>query len=142
MNQEQARRFGEYIKYHRQEKKMSGRELARQAGIDTATLVRLEQGRYKAPRPDTLKGIAHALDLPITDVFTMADYVPAYDLPGFAPYLRAKYGQLPEHAVTAIDRYFARIAAQNGLDVAGPQPGEDERPVTRPEDIAPEDLEG
>ena len=52
MNKEQARRFGDYIKYHRQEKKMSGRELARQASIDTATLVRLEQGGFAQDDPE------------------------------------------------------------------------------------------
>ncbi len=142
MNEKQASQFGAYIKYHRLEKKMSGRELAREAGIDSATVVRLERGHYRTPRPETLKGIAHALGLPLTDVFTMADYVSAYDLPSLTPYLRAKYGELPEDAVQAVNRYVERIAVEHGLDIGGPLPGEDEQPTTRAEDIPPEDLIG
>lgn len=142
MNEEQARQFGAYVKNHRLRMKMSGRELARAAGIDTATLVRLEQGRYRVPRPETLKGIARALELPLADVFTLAEYVSAYDLPTLAPYLRAKYSDLPGDAVKAVNDYFERIAAEYGLDVTGPGLGEDETPITRPEDIPPEDLLG
>jgi len=140
MKEEQARRLGEYVKKTRTEKGMSGRELAREAGVDTAYIVRLEKGFYKSPRPDTLRGIATALGLPLADLFAMADYVMPYDLPNFGPYLRAKYGDLPDEAVGALDAYFDRIASKHGLDPAGPAPGEDEQPITRSQDIPADEL--
>lgn len=118
---------------------MGSRELAAEAGVDSAYISRLEKGFYQSPRPDKLRGIAKALGIPLSDLFAMADYV-TYDLPNFGPYLRAKYGNLPEEAVTALDAYFDRITADHGLNPAGPAPGEDERPVTRPQDIPAEDL--
>jgi transcriptional regulator with XRE-family HTH domain len=140
MKEEQARRLGEYIKKLRAERGMGNRELATKAGVDTAYISRLERGFYKSPRPDSLRGIAKALGIPLADLFAMADYVMPYDLPNFGPYLRAKYGDLPEEAVSALDAYFDRITADHGLNPAGPAPGEDERPVTRAEDIPAEDL--
>ncbi|QXT64210.1 helix-turn-helix domain-containing protein [Tessaracoccus palaemonis] len=90
MKEEQARRLGKYIKKLRVERKMSGRELARVAGVDAAYIGRLEKGFYKAPRPDSLRAIALALGIPLADLFAMAEYVMPYDLPNFASYLRAK----------------------------------------------------
>lgn len=123
------------------EKGMSGRELARRAGVDTAYVVRLEQGHYRAPRPDTLKNIAAALRAPISDLYALADYVIPADLPHFGPYLHAKYALLPQEAIDSINEYFAQVAATHGVDItAGPEPGEDEAPFTRVEDIDPQDL--
>jgi len=140
MKEEQARRLGEYIKKQRTEKGMGGRELAREAGVDTAYIVRLEKGHYHSPRPDTLRGIAKALGIPLADLFAMADYVMPYDLPNFGPYLRAKYGDLPEETVAALDSYFDRITADHGIDLTGPAPGEDEQPLIRSQDIPTDEL--
>ena len=139
MKEEQARRLGEYIKKIRTERGMGNRDLAAAAGVDSGYISRLEKGFYLSPRPDKLRGIAKALGIPLSDLFAMADYV-TYDLPNFGPYLRAKYGDLPDEAVSAVDEYFTRITSEHGLNPYGPAPGEDERPITRAQDIPAEDL--
>lgn len=135
-----AQQLGEYIQKNRIARGLSGREFARQIGVDTAYVVRLERGEYKAPRPDTLKNVAEALKLPLSDVYAVAGYVVPCDLPSLIPYLRTRYGQLSDEAITALDSYFLKIADSEGLDLNGPAPGEDETPFTRPEDIDPDDL--
>lgn len=70
----------------------------------------------------------------------MADYVMPYDLPNFAPYLRAKYGDLPDEAVDAVDAYFTRVATDHGMNPYGPSPGEDESPIDL-SNLRPEDLQ-
>lgn len=141
MHENKAYRLGKYIKDTRINRGITGRELARRASVDTAYIVRLERGEYRQPRPETLKNIAAVLGLPLADVFALANYVIPYELPEFAPYLRAKYGDLPEQAVDELSNYFTRVAKTYGFDPNGPAPGEDEQPITRPEDIAAEDLQ-
>jgi len=126
MDQKQARALGEYLRSARQAKGLSSRALARATGIDDATIVRIEQGAFGAPRPDKLRAIAEALDLPLSDVFALADYVVPAELPSFTPYLRAKYRELPESAVVEMEHYFAKLAARHGYLPEGPAPGEDE----------------
>lgn len=126
MDENSARRFGDYLRRHRKEQKLTSRGLAEKAGIDIATLVRLEQGKYRTPRPDTLKGLASALGLPLADVFAMAGYVVPYDLPTMTHYLRAKYDTLPEEAIASMDDYFQALLDQYGLNLNGPLALEDE----------------
>ncbi len=126
MNETKAVQFGIYLREQRRSQHLTTRGLAIKAGVDVATLVRLEQGKYRAPRPGTLKAIATALELPLADVFALADYVVPYDLPSFSPYLRAKYGDLPAAAVSDLDQYFKKLIDKHHLDLEGPRPGEDE----------------
>ena len=126
MHPDQASRFGTYIKQVRQEKGLSSRALARAVGVNDSTIVRIEQGAIEAPRPNLLRAIARELDLPLSDVFAQADYVTPNDLPTFAPYLRAKYGELPPAAVAELQQSFDRIAQRYGYEGRGPAPGEDE----------------
>ena len=126
MNETTARQFGDYLRKHRTDQHLNVRALAARAGVDHTTLVRLERGENRTPRPDTLKGIATALGLPMADVFALANYVVPYDLPSFSPYLRAKYGDLPAAAIADLDSYFRDLVDQHHLDLKGPAPGEDE----------------
>lgn len=132
--------IGEYIRKHRTDHGLSGREFARRIGTDDAYVIRLERGQVRSPRPDILVRIAGTLELPLSDVYAIAGYVVPCDLPSLVPYLRTRYGQLSDEAITALDSYFLRIATDEGLDLNGPAPGEDEQPYTRPEDIDPDDL--
>lgn len=140
MQDSKGHRLGNYIKNKRMEKGMTGRELARRVEVDDSYIVRLEQGSYNAPRPITLQNIAAALDLPISDVYAMADCEYPTELPSFHPYLNAKYAELPVEAISSIHDYFLEVASQHGIDVGEPGPGEDEEPFTRAEDIDPRDL--
>jgi transcriptional regulator with XRE-family HTH domain len=87
--------------------------------------VRLERGEILTPQPDTLKALATALDLSVTDLFALAEWLPERELPNFRPYLRAKYKELPEEAVAEMEAFFERLAKKHGMQ--GPADGEDER---------------
>lgn len=126
MNQDKARAFGEYIKRLREKRKLSMRGLASEAGIDSGALTRIEHGKVGSPQPDTLKALAMTLQVPLADMFAMADYVIPYDLPSITPYLQARYGQLPEDALVSIDSYLRQLIDEHGLDPDGPRDLEDE----------------
>lgn len=61
------------------------------------------------------------------DVFALAGYTSPRQLPTLRPYLRAKYGELPEQAVRDVEAYLARLQQQYGTD-SRPTDGEDELP--------------
>jgi transcriptional regulator with XRE-family HTH domain len=127
MTPEQAKALGNYLRQARIDKGLTTRAVAAASGMDMATVVRIENGSFVAPRPDKLAAIARALDLSPTDVFARADYVDVDELPSFAPYLRSKYRDLPDTALAEMERYFERLKRQHGYDEHGPAPGEDER---------------
>ncbi|MCR6484043.1 helix-turn-helix domain-containing protein [Amycolatopsis sp. OK19-0408] len=105
MTDEAARCFGEYLRDLRTQRKLSVRGLAARAGIDSGTVTRLEQGGIHAPSPGTLKQLASALDVPLADLFTMAEYVTADDLPDLTPYLHTKFSHLPVETRAAMAQY-------------------------------------
>jgi len=131
MDELQAKELGRRLRARRDELGLSQRDIGKLADLDDATIARIEQGAFAAPRPDTLTRLAEALDLNLADVFALADYVIPTELPTFTPYLRAKYRGLPSAAVKDLERYFDKLAHQYGIDPAGPAPGEDEAPPTR-----------
>lgn len=132
MDEQQAKALGSRLRTRREELGLSARDLERMADVDNGTIVRIEQGAFAAPRPDKLSRIAEALRLPLADVFALAEYVVPDELPTFAPYLRAKYRELPAKAVNELERYFDDLATRYGIDPAGPAPGEDEALERKP----------
>lgn len=67
--------FGSCIREMREEKGMSGRELARRANISQAYLSQLERGENKKPSPEIIKKIAKGLDVDYNDLMTLAGYL-------------------------------------------------------------------
>ena len=128
MDQEQAKELGQRLRARREELGLSLRQLAEQADMNDATIVRIEQGAFAAPAPDKLARIAEALGLSLADVFALAEYAVPDDLPSFQPYLRSKYRDMPREAVADLNKAFDRIVRKHGYDPAGPQDGEDEAP--------------
>src|SRR5207244_12399898 len=98
MSPDQAKTLGEFLREQRAALGLSTRALAARCGIDMATIVRLEQGAFAEPRPDTLRVVAEALGVSPADVFAMADYVVPDELPAFSPYLHRKPRSLPARA--------------------------------------------
>lgn len=129
LNQQQAQELGRRLSARREELGLTLRDVERLAGVDDATVARLEKGMIADPRPATVRAICEALDLVVADVYPAA--YPG-SLPNFRPYLRTKYRGLPVEAVEQLDRIFQRMAARHGLDPAGPAPGEDELPEEQP----------
>jgi transcriptional regulator with XRE-family HTH domain len=119
--------LGAYLRQRRQSLGLSTQEVANRSGINRAQVVRIENGTSAQPGADTLKGLAAALDLDLSDIWAMAGYREAADLPTPMLYLRAKYRDLPESDLAALSRDVARILADHGLGGNGePAPGEDE----------------
>jgi transcriptional regulator with XRE-family HTH domain len=128
MQEEQAERFGKWLRERRQEAGMSTTQLAKMAETTDGTIVRIEQGKISAPAPDKLSRIAAALDLSLADVYAMAGYAVPGDLPTFQPYLRRKYRDMPVEAIEDLDEAFARIVRKHGYEPDGPLDSEDEYP--------------
>lgn len=100
--------------------------MARRAGVTTGTVTRLELAQIQSPRGENLKAIAEVLQIPASDLFATADWLPKAELPTFAPYLRSKYRDLPPAAMAELEESFARLTERYGYDNKGPAPGEDE----------------
>ncbi|TCC39389.1 helix-turn-helix domain-containing protein [Kribbella sindirgiensis] len=126
MTPERIEQLAAVLKQKRQELGLSASEVARQTGLDVGTISRIERGQIAAPQAGNLKEIARVLQIPATDIFAIADLLPEGELPTFKPYLRAKYGDLPDDAMAELEASFTRIAKQHGYDGNGPAPGEDE----------------
>ena len=93
---------------------LSLREVARRAGIDPASLSRLEAGKLLRPTPENLRALAGVLDVPLADLYAAADYLPATALPSLRPYMRAKYHELPDSALAEVEALVARLSQQRG----------------------------
>lgn len=128
MDKKQAQSLGKMLKQSREKLGLSAREVADRSGMADSNVLRLEQGAIANPRPETLKSLADALSLDLSDLYAAAGYVQPEGLPSFAPYLRSKYADLPASAQREIEASFKKIAAKHGYDPAGPKPGEDEQP--------------
>src|SRR4051812_27272090 len=126
MKPQQAKMLGQRFRKQRAKLGLSARALAERAGVDMATVVRLEQGAFAEPRTETLRAVAHALELPIDDVFARAGYTVPTEL--LVPYLRTKHRNLPPEAITELERYAERLGRRYGIEPLGPAPGEDEKP--------------
>jgi transcriptional regulator with XRE-family HTH domain len=124
MTPDEAQRLARLLLTRRQAAGLSARELARRAGVDSGTVVRIEQGQIARPRADSLRALGAVLGISAADLFTAAEWLPGGELPTFRPYLRAKYRELPDEAVAEMAAVFDRIARDYGL--RGPAGCEDE----------------
>src|SRR5438105_10527429 len=107
------RQLGAYIKRARLRSGLSIRSLAAAAGVDFSWLSRLERGDYTNPDPRHLSQVALALEIDVADLYVLAGYRSGEGLPGFAPYLRAKY-DLPPEAIEQLNTHFELINERYG----------------------------
>ena len=105
---ESSAKLGAYLQQLRLERGLTMRGLAARAKVDFSYVSRLEHGLVGAPTARQLWKIARALDIEVADLYSEAGFVDAHGLPGFGPYLRAKY-QLPDDAVAQLQAHFALI---------------------------------
>ncbi len=126
MDDKQAKQLGALLRHKREARGLSTRALGKLTSVDAVTIQRFELGTIGAPAPDKLARIAEALGLSLADVYAHAGYAVPTELPNFTPYLRTKYGTLPDEDVEAIERYAARLAKKHGVSLSGPALGEDE----------------
>jgi transcriptional regulator with XRE-family HTH domain len=93
------------------------REVARQAGVDAGTVLRIEQGMIPTPKAESLQAIGKVLGIRSIDLFAIVGWIPSDDLPSIGPYLRAKYRQLPPEALQEIKTHFEAVAHKYGVSV-------------------------
>ena len=102
------------------------RQVAAHSGLHVSIVASLEAATNLSPLPDTLMAIAGVLDLSVSDLYALADWLPSGELPTLKPYLRAKYRELDEQAIADIEAYANRRAQRHGG--TGPIDREDEQP--------------
>jgi transcriptional regulator with XRE-family HTH domain len=123
---DQAQQLAELLRTHRQAAGLGMRQLARATGLSVSIISKLEAGLLPNPLPETLKPIARVLRLPMSDLFLIADWLPADELPTLKPYLRAKYRGLDEQAIADIEAFANQRTQRHGGP--GPIDREDEQP--------------
>ncbi len=67
--------LGDYIFVIRYRKGLSQRKLATRAGICNSTVNRIEKGIIKNVKPQILRKLAHALNLPYQEILYYAGYL-------------------------------------------------------------------
>ncbi|WP_082809239.1 helix-turn-helix domain-containing protein [Tsukamurella tyrosinosolvens] len=107
----------------------SSRSVARESNIDISTYTKIERGIYKSPKPQTLKAIAAALNIPLLELFRAAEYITPYDLVDLVT--AGTTDSLPKEALDersisrdqmmdARSQYIANIIEKYGLDYIEP----------------------
>jgi transcriptional regulator with XRE-family HTH domain len=107
-------------------------EAAEASELDASYWNKMENGHYQNPAPQYLSRIAYVLKVPVEDLYALAGYDIPRGLPGFKPYLRAKY-DLPPEAIAQLEGYFDYLRNYYGIPkdqpVFPPRPkDEDEQP--------------
>lgn len=123
---DQAKQLADIFRARRVELGLSMRQVAARTGFNIATIVNLEAATNLSPLPGTLRAVAHVLDLNVTDLYAVADWLRAGELPTLKPYLRAKYHDLDDAAIAQLERYVDRLTKRHGG--LGPIDHEDEQP--------------
>lgn len=120
--------FSTFIRHRRTELGISLVQLEQRTGIHNSRLSRWERGVEMPDRPERLTPLAHGLEVPVADLYTLAGIDLSGQLPTLRPYLRSKYGAaLPADALAEIVAYVDRVAGRYGVST-GPASGEDEQP--------------
>jgi transcriptional regulator with XRE-family HTH domain len=115
MSDKSASQLGRLLRRHRARVSLSLEAAAAAAKLDKSTLSRLEQGLIESPDPQKLQRLANVLGTEVEDYYALAGYLSPTGLPGFAPYLRAKFDASPEVA-RDVEHYFNWRSAQTDED--------------------------
>lgn len=109
MNTHGRRAIAHILRRKRQALGLSATEVAHRASLDPGTVTRIELEQINEPTPASLKAIAGVLDIAVSDLFVVADWIPHEELPSLLPYLRAKYGDLPQQAIDELEALISRL---------------------------------
>src|SRR4051794_38323994 len=112
MQHDKQTELGTLIRERRRSLGITIDALAAGTGVVKSVIHRIEDGTTQQPQPQTLAVIAAAIDLPVADLFALIGYTTPHELPTLRPYLRLKYGALPEEALLEVEDYLTRVAAQ------------------------------
>jgi transcriptional regulator with XRE-family HTH domain len=79
--------FGVYLKKSRESKGVSVNQLAIESGISNAQISRIENGLRGIPKPETIRKLADALQIPYEEMMEKAGHMPderTKDIPSWA----------------------------------------------------------
>jgi transcriptional regulator with XRE-family HTH domain len=124
LTQSQANELAGILRTRRRQLGLSMRYIESMTGFNVATISGLEKASNLTPQPGTLKGIAHVLNLSVSDLYVITGWLPAAQLPAVMPYLRAKYRELPDEALAEVEALIATLRVKHGLEA--PHQGEAE----------------
>ncbi|GAA1519684.1 BTAD domain-containing putative transcriptional regulator [Kribbella lupini] len=123
-------RFGELLRSFRRQADLTQRELADQAGLSTAAIRDLEQGRTRSPRPDSIDALAAVLALSRHDTGVLHAAAKLHRSPEATPAtgalrinilgpLDVRYGDVPLHLNSDAQRaLLVRLALAAGTTVS------------------------
>jgi len=109
MNADGRRALAHVLKRKREALGLSASEVARRARVTTGTVTRIELAQIAEPNASTIKALAQVLKIPVTDLFVIAEWIPAHELPSLTTYLRGKYGELPQAAAHEIEELLTQL---------------------------------
>jgi transcriptional regulator with XRE-family HTH domain len=110
--------IGSFIQKRRQRLGLGLRTVATEAHVDHSWLSKVERGIYNSPDPHLLQRVARVLGIDAADIFIEAGYADNIGLPGFAPYLRAKYA-LPPQAIEQLEAHFELLNEKHQQERGG-----------------------
>ncbi len=111
------RRLIELVKSQREKLGLSMRKLADIAGLDHSFIAKFERGAYDSVSAETLMAFAESLQIPATDLFSLAGYRLPDSLPSFGPYLRTRYGEeLNDDDLSALTHMFESLRSSHDRD--------------------------
>ncbi len=118
MTGSKSRKFAEFIAAHRKERGLSMAQLAEMVGVTKSNVHYWESGEG-LPKASVLEPLAQALGTSYEDLFALAGYARPDGLPELSPYLRAKYGALPEEALAEAEAFFDELTERYEEDQGG-----------------------
>ena len=113
MKRSDNREFAEFIAAARRERGLSMAQLAERVGVTKSNVHYWESGEG-LPKATVLEPLAQALGVSYEDLFALAGYAHPEGLPAFRPYLRAKYGALPDDALAEAEAFFDELTERYG----------------------------
>lgn len=122
MSQAKRRQFAKFIAARRKERGLSMAQVAEQVGVTKSNVHYWESGEG-LPKATVLEPLAQALGVSYEDLFALAGYAHPEGLPAFRPYLRTKYGALPEDALAEAEAFFDELTERYGAKEADGEPG-------------------
>lgn len=128
-------RLGQLVASSRKRIGISQRKLARDAGLDIATLSRLEQGFYASPTPATLQRLATTLGVALVELYQAAGYFQPYDLLHVADEVATNSGLTADQATGLRASYLNYLVAKHELQPEG-EPNPDIATDITPDPVA------
>ena len=105
------RQLGRFLADHRAARGLTLVQVADQVGVSKSTVHKWELGE-SIPKGRVMEPLAQALGVSYEDLFAEAGFAHPEGLPTFQPYLRAKYGALPDEALAEAEAFFDELTTR------------------------------